>query len=223
MEACGNHVSAMWWSFVFRPGQFMACLPDSEYPQHSRKQPRALLAADVGSGACLWPPSRTIAQYDKHKFARHTRTATQCQDRIMTCLPTCEPIIRYRLLHVLLQHATPHAPYSCRLLLACVWRHMLQASKSSLVCLRKRASRHAQPMHAYVPLYAIPPFSPAPPPQRPPLARNTCLRQPQIAFHRGRTPFPYPCHQIDVPRPNPRALAVGLCQRRPWSTMLAHL
>ena len=55
-------------------------------------------------------PGRLRSKH-KHKFAQHTRMATLCQDRIVTCLPMCEPIIWYRSANVLLQQAAPRARY----------------------------------------------------------------------------------------------------------------
>ena len=162
-------------------------------------------------------PGRLRSNKHKHKFARSCM-ATLCRDRVMTCLPMCEPIIWYRLANVLLQQSAPRAPgvsselacasTCCRLasrdLCACINAHLDMRNPCMPVPLQVRQAqpclRPAQPCTATV---------------MPALARYMSLRQHNSRF--VSTPCPSPCHHIAVPCPEPRgALAAGLCQRRPW-------
>ena len=199
MEACAYHISAMWWYSVFRTGQFMACLPDSKHPQHSRMQPKVLPVANVCSDYGR-RPGRLRSNKHKHKFAQHTRMATLYRDRIMTCLPTCEPIIWYRLANVLLQQAAPRAPgmsseltcasTCCRLagrdLCACINAHLNMRNPCMPVSLQVRYLRPAQPCTATA---------------MPALARNMSLRQTRFAFRFEPIPFTLPPHHCASSRP----------------------
>ena len=145
-------------------------------------------------------PGRLRSNKHKHKFARHTRMATLCRDRIMTCLPMCKPIIWYRLANVLLQQAAPRAP-GMSSELACASTCCRLASRDLCACISAQLDMRNPCMPVSFQVRYLRPAQLCTGTAMPALARNMSLRQTRFAFRFDPIPFTLPPHRRASSRP----------------------